>query len=86
MLGYVFYFHFRKLHSGLAEFQCTLQLPMELVNEAVTYRYVICDGSAESSVDMSDIPFEFLSHEEQPACRCTMIEGLYSKGTMESGL
>ena len=75
-------FHFRKLQSGLAEFQCTLQLPMELVNEAVAYRYVIRDGSAESSVDMSDIPFEFLSHEEQPACRCTMIEGFYSKGTL----
>ena len=54
---------------------------MELVNEAVAYRYVIRDGSAESSVDMSDIPFEFLSHEEQPACRCMMIEGFYSKGT-----
>lgn len=50
------------------------------MNEAIVYRYVICDQSTDSSVDMSDIPFEFLSHEEQPACRCMMIEGVYSKG------
>jgi hypothetical protein len=79
-LEYVFYFISRKLHSGLAEFQCTLQLPMELVNEVVSYRYVIRDGSIEISVDVNDIPFEFLSHEERPACRCMMIEGYYSKG------
>lgn len=50
------------------------------MNEAIIYRYVISDQSTDSSVDMSDIPFEFLSHEEQPACRCMMIEGVYSKG------
>ena len=55
---------------------------MEFVNEAITYRYVIRDGSTDSSVDMSDIPFEFLSHEEQPACRCMMIEGYDSKGIL----
>ena len=77
-----FIFYFRKLDSGLAEFQCTLQLPKELVNEAITYRYVICDGSTDSSVDVSDIPFEFLSHEEQPACRCMIIEGFCSKGIL----
>lgn len=52
------------------------------MNEAVTYRYVICDGSTDSSVDTSDIPFEFLSHEEQPSCRCTMIEEIFSKGAI----
>lgn len=55
---------------------------MELVNKAITYRYVIRDESTDSSVDVSDVPFEFLSHEEQPACRCMMIEEFCSKGTL----
>ena len=50
------------------------------MNEAVAYQYMICDGSTDSSVDMSDTLFEFLSYEEQPTCRCMMIEEMLSKG------
>lgn len=72
----------RKADAGLAEFQCTLQLPAEfLINKAITYRYVISDGYTGSSVDVNDAPFEFLCHEDKPACRCMMIENFSSEGT-----
>ena len=71
----------RKLDDGFAEFQCTLQFPLELaLNKAIIYRYLIHNGRSDTSVDVNDAPFEFLSYDGVPACRCMMIEKYISKG------
>lgn len=72
----------RKLGDGFAEFQCTLTLSVELtLNKAVTYRYLVHSVRDGTPVDHSDGPFEFLTHDGVPACRCMMIEDIVSEGT-----
>ena len=65
----------RRFDDGLAEFQCTLQLPVDLiVNKCVTYRYVIYSHQDGTSVDQSDAPYEYLSWDGVKVCRCMVIE------------
>ena len=74
----------RKLGDGFAEFQCTLTLSVELtLNKAVTYRYLVHSGRDGTPVDHSDAPFEFLTHDGVPACRCMMIEDIGFEGTCD---
>ena len=57
--------------------------PVELMlNKTITYRYVIHSHRDGTPVDPSDAPFEFLSCDGVPACRCVMVEDFTAEGML----